>query len=238
MNYMKFDDACGRYGLRAKPADIAETYDLGEEGKKILNELEKQGLLSNLDVKPTNSMPVVIAGEDGKPKVEVMKWGFNLEPKNRPKMLLFNTRDDNAFKGFWKPMILRRRALIPATGYFEWTKTTPKRKYYFHPKHRDVYSFAGVWSTWKDIDGEEKATYSIITTEPNKEAKAVHNRMPVILHQEDQASWLEPSRDKQEVIEPFLHPLEDDGLEVREVSSDVRDLEYSDERIIAPLNSQ
>lgn len=234
---MKFDDACGRYGLRAKPADIAETYDLGEEGKKILNDLEKQGLLSNFDVKPTNKMPVVIAGEDGKPKLEVMKWGFNLEPKNRPKMLLFNTRDDSAFKGFWKSMVLKRRALIPATGYFEWTKATNKQKFYFHPKHAGLFSFAGVWSMWKDVDGKEIATYSIITTEPNKEAKAVHNRMPVILRKEDETSYLDPSKDTEQAIAPFLHPLEDNGLDVVEVSNKTTAYAYDDERLIAPLNS-
>jgi len=62
--------------------------------------------------------------------------------------------------------------------------------------------------------------------------------MPVILHQEDEAAWLEPSRVKREDIEPFLRPLEDHGLEVIEVDSDVNALEFNDEARIAPLNSQ
>jgi putative SOS response-associated peptidase YedK len=237
MDFMKFDDGCGRYGLRATPDEIADAYDLGEEGKELLNDLEKQGLLHSYDVKPTNKMPVVVAGEDGKPRLEVMKWGFNLEPKNRPKMLLFNTRDDNAFKGFWKPMILKRRALVPATGYFEWTKTTPKHKFYFRPKQSDLFSFAGVWSAWKDVDGKEMATYSIITTEPNNEAKSVHNRMPVILRKEEETSYLDPSKDSEEDISPFLHPFEDNGLVVSEVSNKTTAFAYDDEGLIAPLNS-
>ena len=134
-------------------------------------------------------------------------------------------------------MILKRRALVPVTGYFEWTKTTPKQKYYFHPKQLELFSFAWVWGTWKDVDGEVKATYSIITTEPNKEAKSVHNRMPVILRKEEEASYLDPSKTTEEDVTPFLHPFEDNGLVVDEVNSKTTAFAYDDERLIAPLNS-
>jgi putative SOS response-associated peptidase YedK len=210
MDFMKFDDGCGRYGLKASPKAIQDHYNLANPPKD---------LPTSFNVSPGQTMPVVVADESGKPKLELMKWGFNLEPKNRPKMLLFNTRDDNAFKGFWKSMILKRRALIPVTGYFEWTKTTPKQKYYFHPKQLELFSFAGVWGTWKDVDGEMKAIYSIITTEPNKEAKSVHNRMPVILRKEEEASYLDPSKTSEEDVTPFLHPFEDNGLVVDPLNS-------------------
>jgi putative SOS response-associated peptidase YedK len=62
--------------------------------------------------------------------------------------------------------------------------------------------------------------------------------MPVILHREDETSWLEPSRVKREDIEPFLHPLEDNGLNISEVSIDVSDWTFDDERRISALNSQ
>lgn len=225
---MDFDDGCGRYGLKASPKALQDHYNLANPPKE---------LPISFNVSPAQTMPVVIAGEDGKPRLEMMKWGFHLEPKNRPKMLLFNTRDDNAFKGFWKSMILKRRALIPATGYFEWTKGTSKKKFYFHPKQLELFSFAGVWSTWKDVDGKEVATYSIITTEPNKEAKSVHNRMPVILHPEDEPKWLEPSKTSEEDIVPFLHPFEDNGLVIDEVSGKTTAFAYNDERLIAPVNS-
>jgi putative SOS response-associated peptidase YedK len=228
MDFMKFDDGCGRYGLKASPKAIQDHYNLANPPKD---------LPISFNVSPGQTMPVVVADESGKPKLELMKWGFNLEPKNRPKMLLFNTRDDNAFKGFWKSMILKRRALIPVTGYFEWTKSTPKQKYYFHPKQLELFSFAGVWGAWKDVDGEVKATYSIITTEPNKEAKSVHNRMPVILRKEEEASYLDPSKTSEEDVTPFLHPFEDNGLVVDEVNSKTTAFAYDDERLIAPLNS-
>jgi putative SOS response-associated peptidase YedK len=89
-----------------------------------------------------------------------------------------------------------------------------------------------------DKADKEWKTYTLITTEPNREARAIHNRMPVILHPEDEPKWLEPSRVKREDIEPFLHPLEDKGLEIYEVDRDATDWEYDDKRRIAELNSR
>jgi putative SOS response-associated peptidase YedK len=71
-----------------------------------------------------------------------------------------------------------------------------------------------------------------MTTEPNKEMKDVHNRMPVILHPEDEASWIEPSNDSQESLEPLLFPLEDNSLEIYEVSKAVNNPRNNDKYLI------
>lgn len=233
---MLFDDGCGRYGLKASPEALRARYNLATKPPEFS---------TSYDVSPGQMLPVV-ANDGDKSNAELMKWGLIPSWSKDPKMgyRLFNARDDNIFKSpIWRGIILRQRALIPATGFFEWTKPEkgskqPKQKFYFRPRQLDIFSFAGVWETWHDVEGKEWKTYSIITTEPNKEMRSVHNRMPVILHQEDEAAWLEPSRNKREDIEPFLRPLEENGLKVVEVSSDVTAWEYNDERRIAPLNSQ
>ncbi len=84
----------------------------------------------------------------------------------------------------------------------------------------------------------EFKTYSIITTSPNKEMTSVHNRMPVILHQSEEADWLEPSKTSQEDLEPFLHPYEDRGLEMYEVSRDVNSSRVNNEKLILPIAAQ
>lgn len=234
---MKYDDGCGRYTLSVKSKDLQKRYNLAKEPK---------GIPQSYDIKPTHTMPVVTASEDGKPQLEMMKWGLIpswWKKDAKISFSTFNARDDAVFtSGMWRS-IYRRRALIPATGYFEWTKPPKdsdieKQKFFFRPKQLDIFSFAGFYDIWKDVEDKEWKTYTLITTEPNKEARAIHDRMPVILHQEDETSWLEPSRVKREDIEPFLHPLEDKGLEIFEVSRDVTDWAYDDERRIAALKSQ
>lgn len=233
---MKFDDGCGRYALSATGRELMRRYHLGKTPDEVLR---------NFDVKPGQTSPVVYRPDDSEPQLEFMKWGLVpswWKKESKIGFTTFNARAENIFtSGMWRA-IYRKRVLVPANGYFEWTKppkesSVPKQKYYFRPRQMNILSFAGFYDTWHDVEGVEWNTYTIITTEPNAEARAIHDRMPVILHEEDEATWLEPSLTKREDIEPLIHPLEDNGLEVYEVSSDSKAYEYDDEGRIVPLRS-
>jgi len=226
---------CGRYTLQTKADKLKKRYNLATVSKDIR---------ANFNVAPGQIMPVVHADEKGKPQLDLMKWGLVPVWAKDPKIgyKLINARDDTIFdKPMWRSVILKKRCLIPADGFYEWKrpKSTKERKipYYIHPKQYDLFSFAGVWETWKDVEGLEHQTYSIITTEPNKEMAKVHNRMPVILHPEDEASWLEPSNKTRSDIEPLLRPFEDNGLEIFRVSTDVNFTKNNDEHLVYPLSS-
>jgi putative SOS response-associated peptidase YedK len=232
---MKYDDACGRFSLYATADGFKNSYGFLDKPDKDFR---------SFDISPTQMSPVIYKSSEGKPVLEEMKWGlipawWKQDPKIGYK--LFNARDDKVFdSGMWRG-IYRKRALIPASGYFEWTKPpkgTPKQKYYYTSKQQDLFSFAGIYDVWKDAGNKEWKTFTIITTEPNKEAAKVHNRMPVILHKEDEEAWLDLSKSKREEIEPFIHPLEDNALKVVEVSNNTRDFKYTDDGLIAPLNSK
>lgn len=227
---------CGRYTLHQKVQSLKEHYNV----KHV-----PHGLKENYNVAPGQFMPVVTSG-DGKPELDVMKWGLVPAWAKDPKIgyKLINARDDTIFnKPVWRNIILRQRCLIPADGFYEWQKITvaskeQKQPFYIKPKQADLFSFAGVWETRKDAEGLELKTYSIITTSPNKEMKTIHNRMPVILHQEDYTSWLEPPTQIKENLEYFLRPYEDDGLEMYEVSRDVNAVRNNNIKLIYPIDYQ
>jgi putative SOS response-associated peptidase YedK len=236
MDVMKFDDGCGRYSLSTTSRELIKRYHLGE----VQDEIPR-----NFDIKPGQTLPVVVRSADSQSQLEFMKWGlvpFWWKKDAKISFATFNARAESVFTSSMWRSIYKKRVLVPASGYFEWTKPakksgTPKQKYYFRPKQMDVFSFAGFYDVWHDAEGVQWKTYTIITTEPNIEARAIHDRMPVILHQEDEAAWLDPSRTKREGIEPFMHPFEDNGLEVYEVDSDAKAYEYNDEGRITPLRS-
>ena len=181
-------------------------------------------------------MPVITISDDGQRNLEMMKWGIpRFLGKDTIKELI-NTRADKAFGGFWKKTVSSRRCLIPANGFYEWKGSAGnKTPYFIHPKHEKLFAFAGIWDTWKSEDGHEVKVYSIMTTEPNKEMRSIHDRMPVILYPEDEASWLEPSKVTRDDIEPLLRPFEDNGLEIYEVSKDVNTVKNNDEHLIYAL---
>lgn len=229
---MKFiDDACGRYVLKANRKELEKHYNLASVPKD---------LKPNYNVAPGQRLPVVTADENGKMEMELMKWGIVAPWKQT--MIIINTRDDKVFNSpMWKGLVSKKRALIPASGFYEWKKPEnskdQKQPFYIHPKQQELFSFAGVWNSWKDVEGVEFKTYSIITTSPNKEMADVHNRMPVILHKDEEASWLEPSKASREDIEPFLHPYEDRGLELYKVSRDVGNSRNNDKKLLAPITA-
>jgi putative SOS response-associated peptidase YedK len=229
------DDACGRYVLKAARKELMDRYNLANPPKDIK---------TNYNVAPGQILPVVIAAKDA-PKLEMMKWGLVPFWAKDPKIgyKLINARDDTIFtKPMWRNVILRKRALIPASGFYEWRKPpegskSPKQPFFIHPKQTDLFSFAGVWDSWKDVEGLEWRTYSIVTTEPNREMAAIHNRMPVILRPEDEAAWLDPANDSRAQIEPLLQPYNDGGLEIFEVSPEVNVIRNNDAKLILPVNS-
>ena len=196
---------CGRYTLHKQAKELARRYNLATVPKDISD---------NFNVAPGQIMPVITADETGNRHLELMKWGLIPIWAKDPSIgyKLINARDDTIFeKPMWRGLVLKKRALIPADGFYEWKRLPEdgkerKQPFYIRPKHVDLFSFAGVWETWKDIEGKELKTYSIITTAPNAEMSSVHNRMPVILHQEDEASWLESSKVSSEDIELFCIP--------------------------------
>ena len=85
----------------------------------------------------------------------------------------------------------KRRALIPATGFFEWQKRADgKQPYRFQREDLEPFAFAGLWE-FARIGGEDILSATIIVGEPNPLAAAVHDRMPVILEPEDYDRWLD-----------------------------------------------
>ncbi len=49
---------------------------------------------------------------------------------------------------------------------------------------------AGLWDVWKGVADETVRSFTIITTTANATARAVHDRMPVILELDNWPLWL------------------------------------------------
>src|SRR4029079_16689902 len=111
-----------------------------------------------------------------------------------PKIPHINARAETVHeKALFREAFAKRRALIPATGFFEWQKRADgKQPYRFQREDLDPFAFAGIWE-FARIGGAEILSAAIIVGEPNPLAAAVHDRMPVILNPEDYDRWLDPA---------------------------------------------
>lgn len=91
---------------------------------------------------------------------------------------------------------VKNRCLIIADAFNEWQwldeKGKNKQKYEIGIGNNDIFAFAGLWSSWTNVEtGEIIQSYTILTTEANELMSQIHNskkRMPIIV--ENELDWL------------------------------------------------
>jgi putative SOS response-associated peptidase YedK len=184
-------------------------------------------------------MPVIIHGE--KHELVIMKWGLvphwtrDIHTAKRP----INARAESlSEKPSFKELLVHRRCLVPASGFFEW-KTEGKKKipFYFHLPENPLFAFAGLYDQWRGPDGNCLHTYTIITTEPNERAAKIHNRMPSVLLPGHEDRWLAKTPLNESELKEILAPFPAENMAVYPVSPLVNTPDADDERVIRPLNS-
>lgn len=145
----------------------------------------------------------IIRQRDGVREAVEMRWGVYTELKDpktgliKPKNVT-NARTDKFLEGFWRPVVKARRCLIPATAYFEpgLGPVGAKGEVRFAPAGRSWFYIAGLWDRHTP-DGSGPPGFTMVTTEPNAYARQYHDRMPVVLSDEDALAWIgdEPIED-------------------------------------------
>jgi putative SOS response-associated peptidase YedK len=216
---------CGRFSL-----EIDDTFYPRYEIENIIE------IRPMYNVSPSMYIPVVL--KNSPKKVIEMKWGF-LPPWSKDvtsKYAMINSRAESIdSKVYFKEAFKKNRCLIPATGFYEWKKEpTEKRPYYIHLRDNSYFSFAGIYSIVKDMEGKEVYTCSIITTEPNTLVSDIHDRMPVILSKEEEEVWLDKEVEE-DILKSLLDPYPSEEMEAFEVSTRVNSPKNNDRELITPV---
>jgi putative SOS response-associated peptidase YedK len=149
---------------------------------------------------------------------------------------LINARAETvATKPFFREAFKHKRCLVLADGFYEWKRAGKgKIPYRIALKTEEPFAFAGIWSTVHDAHGVMQQTFAILTTEPNALVSQIHNRMPVILHAEDEADWLNP-RLALDDARALLIPFPADRLTAYEVSPKVNSPTYNSPDVLQPV---
>jgi putative SOS response-associated peptidase YedK len=196
---------CGRYDIEVDPKTLSEM--LG---------LDVPDFVRDADFSPGDAGPVIAVGKDGQTKVVLMRWG--LEPgwlKEKPTRPMFNARAETvAEKPMFRAAFKRKRALIPAVAFYEWTgKPGAKTKWRFSKADGSLLIFAGLWEARDRGDGQKQLSFTVLTTTPNADAADYHDRMPVILDARSQKIWLDREADPRMLLE-MAAPAPDGTLTV------------------------
>jgi putative SOS response-associated peptidase YedK len=123
---------------------------------------------------------------------------------------MINARSETAAtKPAFRDALKSRRCIIPADGFYEWSRTAKaKQPFCFEVNEGKLFAFAGLWEHWKDPGGNWIRTCSILTTTPNTVTSAIHDRMQVILNPGDYDLWLDPGFADVAVVSELLKPYE------------------------------
>lgn len=178
-------------------------------------------------------------------EVQVFNWGLipfwvkTEEDAGEIRKMTLNARADTIFeKPSFREPILRKRCIVPSTGYFEWRHEGGKKiPYFIFLKDEDIFSMAGIYDTYLDKEtGMEHNTFSIITTGTNPLTDYIHNtkhRMPAILAREDEETWLNPSLSKPEIAS-LLKPFDAEKMDAYEIDNNFIRKASSDKSILQP----
>lgn len=146
----------------------------------------------NFNICPTTGVAVVRRSDTGRHAV-TMRWGFlptwYRSPTDGP--LLINARAETlAEKPAFAQACRERRCLVPATGFYEWTKDERGQRLPWYISRQDgaPLAFAAIWQSWGKAEPVE--TCALVTTAANNRLSKIHHRMPLILEQEDWGLWL------------------------------------------------
>jgi len=182
---------CGRFVQVEKPEFYAEHF--GAEFVRT------ETLQSSYNVAPTMRVYGVTEHEDSR-VLTSFRWGLiPFWAKDRKiGSRAINARSETiAEKPMFKSSFASRRCLIPVDGFYEWErKAKGKLPHYIFARDGGPLPDAGLWSSWRDPDTEERlVTCTIVTGSPNALLADIHDRMPIVMPADRWDAWLDPATD-------------------------------------------
>lgn len=172
---------------------------------------------------------------------------------------LINARAETAWdKPAFRAAIRRRRCLVPAQGFYEWSGEPGRRQAWFFaprgggvmamregakcarpmdpvaPGEGGVMALAGIWEHYESPGGEVIESLAVLTCEANGLVAPIHHRMPVVVIPEDDARWLDPSTFDRRDLADILAPREWPGFHAWKVGPRVNSARNEGPDLIEP----
>jgi putative SOS response-associated peptidase YedK len=215
---------CGRFVVFSNLEKLQEHFPID----RALSEITP-----NYNVAPTQEILAIIR-QDGLNVLEKLHWG--LVPRWAKDIStgykMINARSETiATKPSFRDAFKKRRCLILADGFYEWTGPKGnKQPVFITLPDEKPFAFAGLWETWHDKD-QQDAPYrscAIITREASICLKDIHDRMPSILHPDTYDTWLDQRNQDGRGLQEILAERTITEFKFRPVSKQVNSVKIND----------
>jgi len=227
---------CGRYKLSTP----------GEDLRNVFGFVEHPNLAARYNIAPTQEAPVLRQRREpkGERTLQNLRWGLIPSWAKDIKLAatLINARGETVdSKPAFANAFRKRRCLVPADGFYEWTGASPgKQPYLIARRDGAPFAFAGLWERWIDRrDGKETPldSFTIVTTDANALLRPLHERMPVILPDSAYAAWLDPDADPA-TLKKLLKPAPENLLAYVPVSPRVNSARVDEASLAEPTGPE
>ncbi|KAF7759749.1 hypothetical protein Agabi119p4_11444 [Agaricus bisporus var. burnettii] len=169
-----------------------------------------------------------------------MKWGLvpHWSTHENKSLSTTNARADTLVdnSSMWARLRATKRCVVPCQGYYEWlNRGKQKLPHFTKRKDSNIMLLAGLYDS-AVIEGQTLWTFTIVTTDANKEFSWLHDRQPVILSSQQAVSqWLDQPWSKQlaALLEPYHDP--DVPLECYQVPQEVGKVGTESPSFIEPV---
>ena len=198
---------CGRFVVAKTSTEIMKIFEVDE----IVG--EQPGISFN--VAPTHQISVIVErpdekAQDGSPLGDlhremysarwglVPRWSKDGPGNSSP---LINGRIESILeKPSFKDSVLRRRCVIPASGYYEWhvAEDGTKQPFYISAGADGMLALAGLYEWWRDPSKADNdpsrwlLSATTLTKDTAPELAHIHDRNPVLLTPETLDAWIDP----------------------------------------------
>lgn len=166
-------------------------------------------VMENYNVAPSQEVLAIVkhAGENWLDRFHwglVPFWAKDISIGNK----MINARSESvAEKPSFRNAFKKRRCLILADGFYEWTgEKGRKQPVFITLPDKSPFAFAGLWESWNNKGTQESAYKSctIITTQASKSMRDIHHRMPAILKADVYEPWLDTENQNVAKLEGIL----------------------------------
>lgn len=243
---------CGRFVVARAVGEMQTIF----EADQIIGEVP--GISYN--VAPTQPIAIIVdrafeKAPDGSPlgelsrEIHSARWG--LVPRWAKSVTehapLINGRIETILeKPSFKDSVVRRRCVIPASGYYEWHVAADgtKHPFYITAGTDGMFALAGLYEWWADPEKDAKdpgrwlLSATTLTKHTAPELAHIHDRNPVLLSPATFEAWLDPHI---EGDEDLLKAVANDSdfvageAEFYKVGLEVGKVGNNSEKLISPL---
>jgi putative SOS response-associated peptidase YedK len=220
---------CGRFVLTRSGKEIAEHFGLDETPE----------LARRWNVAPSQEVAVVRHSRSrGARVLERRHWGLvpPWAPSSSGRTGWINARVETlAERPAFRDAFRRRRGLVPADGFYEWTQAGGRRRPHFVSLPEGaLFGMAAVLARWRGEGGEVVDSCAIVTAPALGAVSELHDRMPVIVDPRDYAAWLDPEAGDPDALRTLLTPRLGERLAHRAVGGRVNDPRNEGAECLAP----